>query len=310
MINTLTLNPAADRIFFLSQLDKHTTNRAKDTVLSVGGKGTHVSMNLSSLGTQSRAFGLAYGRTGKFIVDSLEKCGVLTAFLQYDRSESRTNYVLVEPQGSSTTIAEKGVEPTEEEITALLALMEEKLCEGDYLVLAGDASNCPDIYIYNRIMRTLKHKHLRVFLDTSGKVLAKGLEESPYLIKPNQNEMTELCGFELRDDSSAVAAIDSMSEYSIPVIALSLGAAGSIVKINERIYKCVAPDVEVLNTAGCGDSFVAGLLHGLDKGFSETDALRMATAVSSAAAACPLSVGFDVDYAHRLFDNIDIKTLR
>lgn len=310
MINTLTLNPAADKILYLDQLSPHVTNRVKNMVLSVGGKGTHVSMNLSVLGTENRALGLAYGDTGKFIIDELERSGVTACFSHYERGESRTNYVVVDSYGKSTTIAEKGIVPTEDELRELIKQMDNTLEKGDYLVLAGDASNCPDPYIYNRIMRELSHKELRVFLDTSGPTLAKGLEEKPFLIKPNQDEMAELCGFELNDDASAIAAIDSMEKYSIPIIALSLGARGSLVKIRDRIYKCIAPDVEVKNTAGCGDSFVAGLLHGLDKGMSDEEALKMATAVSSAAAACTLSVGFDVDYANELFDKVIIEIIR
>ena len=59
MINTVTLNPAVDRILYLNRVQKNITNRTRSGVKTVGGKGTHVSMNLAILGIPSRAFGLA-----------------------------------------------------------------------------------------------------------------------------------------------------------------------------------------------------------------------------------------------------------
>ena len=40
MINTLTLNPAVDRILHLEALHKNTINRVRRTDTTVGGKGT------------------------------------------------------------------------------------------------------------------------------------------------------------------------------------------------------------------------------------------------------------------------------
>lgn len=55
MIHTLTLNPAIDRILYLSRFDKNVTNRIQKTVDTIGGKGTHVSINLKILGKENTA---------------------------------------------------------------------------------------------------------------------------------------------------------------------------------------------------------------------------------------------------------------
>lgn len=301
MINTLTLNPAVDRILYLDQVKKNTTNRVRSQVDTVGGKGTHVSMNLSLLEVKSRAFGLAYGATGKAIADMMTGWGVQPRFVMRKEHLSRTNYLLVEDTKECTLIAEKGVTPSGEDTEELVARMKAEIQPGDYLVLSGDASNYPDPFIYNRITRELRDKRLRVFLDSSGETLRKGLLDNPFLIKPNLEELSALCGREISSDRDVVEAIRRLDDrYQIQVVAVSLGGDGAIVRMPQGIFKTFPPDVEVFNTIGCGDCFLAGLLCGFQRELPPVEILRLATAVSSATAASPLSVGFDKELADSL----------
>ena len=83
MINTVTLNPAVDRILYLNRVQKNITNRTRSGVKTVGGKGTHVSMNLAILGIPSRAFGLAYGETGQYILR--DRTDLVRIFIHADK---------------------------------------------------------------------------------------------------------------------------------------------------------------------------------------------------------------------------------
>ncbi|MBD5083857.1 MAG: hexose kinase [Clostridiales bacterium] len=296
MVNTLTLNPAMDKILYIDRFQRDITNRARRQLLTVGGKGTHVSMTLQKLGIQNRAFGFGYGRNGQTIIRALEEQGIETRFFYSDQDdrESRTNYVIIEEtHGSSTTVAERGVEPTAPEVAWLLDCLERETASGDALVLAGDASNFRDPLIYCHIMRRLKGKKVRIFLDASGPSLKRSLEEGPYLIKPNRDELAELCGLAIQTDQDVLTALKKLERYDIPVIAVSLGGDGSVVKMGGEIYRVKPPKIDAVNTAGCGDSFLSGILYGLEKGLTTEETLDYATAVSAAAAACSLSIGFD-----------------
>ena len=50
MINTLTLNPAIDKILYVDRFVKNVTTRIIEQKETLGGKGTHVSLNLSFMG--------------------------------------------------------------------------------------------------------------------------------------------------------------------------------------------------------------------------------------------------------------------
>lgn len=311
MINTLTLNPAVDRILILDKIMANTTNRVKKSDTAVGGKGTHVSMNLRLLGEPNRAFGLAGGRAGRLIIESLACWGVETHFVHSSGYESRTNYLLIEEENNSCTIiAEKGEPPPEGNRVELVEKLKALIQPGDHLVLSGDISNYADPSIYGQILESLQIKDLKVSLDADGETLKQGLAWSPFLITPNLKEFSELIGRELNSEVEIVAAIEGLAEYGIGIIAVTLGRSGAVVKMPQGIYRSVPPEVDAANTIGCGDCFLAGLLHGLQGNLPAEEAIALATAVSAAAAQTHLSVGFDTGRAAVLLERTRVEKIR
>lgn len=313
MIHTLTLNPAIDRILYLKRFDKNVTNRIKSTLDTIGGKGTHVSINLKLLGQDNNAFGICHGASGKKVIEMLESYGINVCFNHYSdcEHETRTNYLIIEESTDCTIAAESGVQLSEKELSELLSVMDEKIQPGDYLIFSGDASNSPDPSIYNKIMKHFREKNLKFFLDTSGKSLKECIQESPYMIKPNLDELSTLAGYQIpEDEASIIDAIDALSVYHVPIIAVSLGGDGSIVKTPDGYYRVHPPIVNVCNTIGCGDCFLSGFVYGLYQGFDTEETLKIATAVSAATAESTISVGYDLDRAKELKDMVTIKKIQ
>ena len=52
--------------------------------------------------------------------------------------------------------------------------------------------------------------------------------------------------------------------------------------IDKKCYKFSSPEVQVVNTVGSGDSSVAGVVAGLDMGYSLTDAIKLGMAAGTA----------------------------
>ena len=293
MVNTITLNPAIDKVFFVNEFKRNITNRIRDSKESIGGKGTHVSISLKLMGMGSRAFGLCHGENGHRIREILASHDLEVHFIHRTYGNSRTNYVLVEDNGDTSLIAEKGMPFEEEDLSDLLDLMQKKVSPGDCLVLAGDASNA-DPEISCRIIKELKAKGLKVFLDTSEKALGKCVSLGPFLIKPNLDELSYLCGRKVSGNvDDVIEGVRSLSYNNIDVIAVSMGAGGSLLCTKEGIYQATPPDLEAKNTAGCGDALLAGLVYGYAKNLPVEESLRLATGAASAKAESLLSAGFD-----------------
>ncbi len=310
MINTLTLNPAIDKVIYLDTLEKNHTNRVENTAEVIGGKGTHVSINLKLLGTASRAFGICHGRSGRRIMGYLEDYGLEVAFIHKNGAESRTNYLLVERDNDCTIIAEKGVPLRDAEIAELITSLKAGTKVGDDLVLSGDAGNCANPFVYNEILEELRDRKLRVFVDTSGPALARCVQGAPFLIKPNLRELSALCRREVSArDEDVLRALASLEGSGIQIIAVSLGSAGSILACPQGVFKAVPPNVRTHNTIGCGDCYLAGLVHGISEGKPIEEILRTATAASAATAESSLSVGFDPLRARELLGACDVRRI-
>ena len=313
MINTITLNPAIDRLLFIDRFERNVTARVREKAESLGGKGVHISVNLRLMGEPCRAFGILFGETGRQIENMLADIGVPAYFVRGADGpgrDSRTNHVIIENDGSSTIIAEHGVDLSDAELDLVLESLKANTAEGDSLVFSGDVSNAGDPYVYNRFMEAFEARNVRFFVDASGPALSKALEAAPFLIKPNRGELEEATGIAIDSEGDAIRAIRSLDRFGIQNIALSLGIEGSIVRFgDDLVLRAVPPDVPVKNTTGCGDAFLAGLIAGFTRGWEAGQMLRYATAVSSATAASPLCVGYETGFADALFEQVFIKKL-
>lgn len=80
------------------------------------------------------------------------------------------------------------------------------------------------------------------------------------IIVPNELETQELTGINPRDESSRLAAIESLLAKGVRYVALTLGANGAAVSDGEKVTGHIpARKVSVVDTTGAGDTFVGAL---------------------------------------------------
>mgnify|MGYP001060133698 CR=1 FL=1 len=309
MICTLTINPAMDRMIYLSEFSRGNTNRIERQHDALGGKGTHVSVNLGILQCKNRAFGIDFGETGLRIEEKLKNAYIDLGFLHYPSGNSRTNYALVEENGCCTLLSEKGKCITREECETLLVRMDEAVEPGDILVLSGDASNTEVPLFYIEVMDRFADRDVRIFLDSSSENLIEGLKRSPFLIKPNEDELGQILGRRIESETDVVEGVGRLAGMGIECIAVTCGGRGSYVWYQEELYRIHPLEVHVVNTIGCGDAFLSGMAFGFDRGLSFKETLRCAAAVSSATAESNSTVGFSPERAAALKDRVHIEKI-
>ena len=161
---------------------------------ALGGKGTHIAVDLIQLGLTSRTFGVSFGERGKEVIAILEAAGIKTHYLWYGGRETRTNYIFIDQDKNCTMFTERGEQLSAEVVDALIRLAKQHIQKDDVLVISGDASNVDGKDTMQRFMQVARDCDSRIFIDSSGKFLKEAIAFKPFLIKPNVEELSETGG--------------------------------------------------------------------------------------------------------------------
>ena len=202
MIYTVTFNPSLDYVVHVPGFTEGIVNRAVREELYPGGKGINVSLMLRNLGVESMALGFIAGSTGDTIVRFLQEKGCRTDFITLPKGMSRINVKL--KSGQETEVNGQGPHIPDSAIEALYEKLD-KLKIGDVLVLGGSIPKTLPSDMYERILARLYGRSISVAVDATGELLLRVLKYHPFLIKPNEQELAELCCRTPQSDDELVA---------------------------------------------------------------------------------------------------------
>lgn len=281
MIYTITLNPSLDYTAEANSFDVGRTNRTQGEYYVVGGKGLNVSILLSRLGIESTALGFAAGFTGKELEKQLEILGCNHDFIEVEEGFTRINVKLVndvvtEFNGAGPKIADADIDLLLEKISTLTS--------EDTLVLSGSIPSGVDENIYSRIIAAAP-EGATIILDTCGKALTSALSLRPFLIKPNDEELSDLFGKKLESHEDVVFYAKKLQEMGAQNVLVSLGEKGAVL-LSERgeVFTCDPPKGKMVNTVGAGDSMVAGFIREYSLSGDYAAALKFSVCCGSATA--------------------------
>ena len=283
MIYTVTFNPAIDYVVRLdAPLEVGQVNHACGEDCVLGGKGINVSGVLAQLGCPSVALGFVAGETGAWLERGLEKQGLETDFVHLEQGMTRINVKIkagqeTELNGAGPDIPESAVRQLKEQLDALN--------ENDILILAGSIPRSLPQDTYERLLARLQGKGVRAVVDATRDLLVNVLQYRPFLIKPNDHELGEIVGRELKTDEEIIAAARTLQEKGARNVLVSMAGDGALlVDENGKVHRIGCPKGKVVNSVGAGDSMVAGFVAGWMQTDSYDMALRLGTACGSATA--------------------------
>lgn len=260
MIYTVTFNPSLDYIVSVDDFKLGLTNRTSSELMLPGGKGINVSIVLKNLGIESTALGFMAGFTGKEIARRLKEDGVTSDFIQIEEGISRINLKLKSIDG--TEINGSGPEIPKDKVEELMDRLN-TMKEGDILFLAGSIpASMPDD-IYSRIMKELKDKGVMIVVDATRDLLVNVLPYKPFMIKPNNFELGEIFGVEIKDKDDVCKYAKKLQEQGARNVLVSMAGDGAVLLAEDGSeYRAEAPKGTVKNSVGAGDSMVAGFIAG------------------------------------------------
>lgn len=282
MICTVTFNPSLDYIVRVDDMRLGAINRTTYEQVLPGGKGVNVSIVLGNLGHASRALGFVAGFTGDELVRLCAEAGVDCDFIRVERGMTRVNVKV--KSAEETELNGMGPQMGEEDVEVLLARTD-ALGAGDTLVVSGSVPACLPHDMYERVMERVAPRGARVVVDAERDLLTRTLPLGPFLVKPNNNELGDIFGVELRTRDEVVPYARRLQEMGAANVLVSMaGEGGVLVAETGEVFQSPAAKGTVVNSVGAGDSSVAGFIAGLEETGSYEGAFLMALATGSASA--------------------------
>lgn len=285
---TITLNPALDLTGSLDALSVGSVSLVSKGSLHAAGKGVNVAKVLSDLGAEVTVTGFLGRDNEELFCQLFEEMNANDEFIRVDGA-TRINVKLVEQDGRVSDINFPGVEVSEQAIAEFEVRLFELAKTHEFFVLAGSLPKGISPELCAEWIEKLHQMGKKVIFDSSRAALAAGLEAHPWLIKPNDEELSEFVGRELDTPEACQQAAEDLAEKGIENVVVSLGSKGVMwfgsneQNKTEWIYS-QPPKMHVVSTVGAGDTLVAGLCWGhMQQDWDRSQILSFATALSALA---------------------------
>jgi 1-phosphofructokinase len=285
---TITLNPALDLTGSLDILSAGAVNLVNTGSLHPAGKGVNVAKVLADLGADVTVTGFLGRDNEALFCQHFKQMGAQDEFIRIDGA-TRINVKLVEDNGRVSDINFPGISVSKEAIEQFESRLFELATTHDFFVLAGSLATGISPELCASWIEKLHTMGKKVFFDSSRAALVAGVNSHPWLIKPNDDELSELVGRPLESLQEFQQVAHDLANKGIENVVISLGSKGVmwLGKDNHEDAQWIysqPPKMNVVSTVGAGDTLVAGLCWGqMQTNWSRTQILSFATALSALA---------------------------
>jgi 1-phosphofructokinase len=307
-ILTLTMNPALDLTVQLGPLHVGQVNRSEAMLCHAAGKGINVAQVLADLGHELTVAGFLGVDNQQPFETLFARRGFVDEFVRVP-GETRSNIKLAESNGRITDLNGPGPEVSTEAQQALATRVEQIAGDFDAVVVAGSLPRGIDAQWLKTLLLRLNAMGLKVALDTSGAALRAGLEASPWMIKPNTEELADALDAPIISIAAQAEAAAALRQRGIEHVVISQGSEGVHWFCANVALQALPPKVTVASTVGAGDSLLAGMVHGLLVGNTPEQTLRTATGIAAMAVT---QIGFGINdtvQLKRLEGGVSVRTL-
>jgi len=285
MILTVTLNPLLERRYKFSQIIYNQENRGGITELKAGGKGINVSRQLNFLNSENVALAFLGGTNGKLLKEILIKENIKITSVRTESSTRDASVIIEESSGSISTFFGKNSIINFKEVEEFKLKME-RMIENCEIVVFSGSSPCEETNsIFPFGIETANKFDKISVLDTYGSHLRQCLEASPTIIHNNNSELESSLKISLASESEKIEFLNSLYQSGVKQSFLTGGDKPIYASNFDFRYKVFPPEINVIDSTGSGDAFVAGIVHGLEKDFTFEESLLASVSLGALNAA-------------------------
>lgn len=279
-IYTITLNPAYDVHAYAEHFAPFHENLAQVTSREAGGKGVNLSRALQNGGTENTAvIVLGKDNCAEFKAE-LEAAGLSTVLLEKP-GRIRENLTLHCADAPETRISFSGF-PADD---SLLDEVADLLDVDDHTVITftGRVASGMTMEKVKAFLKDLQKQGAKIVLDSKSFSIADIFEVQPWLIKPNQEEISEYLNCPINTLEEVIEKAQVFAEHGVTNVMVSLGEQGAMLLCGGKCCIATPPVIHAVSTIGAGDSSLAGFIAAAKKGCDAAECLKNAVTYGTAA---------------------------
>jgi 1-phosphofructokinase family hexose kinase len=284
----ISLNPAVDCEWRVKAVLPEEKNEILEEVRWPGGKGINVARWLTWLVEPNRLFLPLGGDTGRELAQGLRAEGL--TFSRFPLKEpNRVNVVVTQESGPQFRFNQTRPQLDRATSRRLVSRAAELAVRGDPVVISGTLAFGAPAESYAQIAATARRARRRVFLDCDREPFNRALQESPFLVKPNEFELAQWAGRKLSSLEAVARAAAELSRVTGGYVLVSRAGSGALLVSEKAGIQLSAgvPAVNVRNTVGAGDAMLAGAIAASNRSDQPANWLRWAIATGCAATEVP-----------------------
>lgn len=299
MITVAGLSPSLDLTYLVDSLRLGAIHRPTAVVRCAGGKSLNMARAAATLGAASCVVAILGGATGAWLAEMLRNAGIDVVVVESPAQTRTCVSIAAADSGELTELYEQAA-PVPDSVWLQFQLEIESVIahRPGWLCICGGAPTGLSPDAIADIVRLGARLNARVAVDTHSAALPQAVGARPALVKVNRLEAADLLG--VPADSDLLGMARAIRATTHGTIVLTDGKDGALGLDGDGAVHARIPSMQGRFPVGSGDSFLGGLLAGLDRGQRLGDALRQATAAGVANAMVPGPGRFERDAAEQL----------
>lgn len=309
MILTITIHPLLEKRLTFNSVVLSSSHRNPKEELKTGGKGINVSRQLNNMKVKTLAFTFLGGNNGKTIKNLLNNEKIDYTFVQ-TKNETRYCVVVInESEKSTTTFFGPNYIITESEVAEFRRRLDKMIQNCEIVVFSG-SSPCKetDSIFISGIETANRYDKISV-CDTYGSHLKECIEMSPTILHNNVSEIENSLGISLKKENEKMSFLNHLYAKEIKQAFITNGKENTYAANFDYHYKVENPGIKEINATGSGDCFIAGIVYGLNKGYTFEESLKLATALGALNASSYDVCNVSLKEAEKLTDKVKIFTV-
>ncbi len=280
---TLTLSPAFDIHCYTEKFAAESENLVRVTSRCAGGKGVNISRALLAGGIRSTVLAVLGEDNADAFSAELARDGIDVRAMKIP-GRIRDNITIHTKAAAETRISFPSSTVDAGILDRVFDALDGEMTDDAVLTLTG---RIPDGIGMDAVMQFLDKvtaRGVRTVIDSKSFSLAQLVQARPWLIKPNEQEISDYLGRAVSDFDDVADAARGLHAAGIANVLISLGDKGAMLACDTGIFVATPPAITPLSTIGAGDSTVAGFIAAVSCGAESKE--RLVHAVAYGTAAC------------------------